>query len=258
MNINNSTQNMKTDIFNPVSYNEIMVDHAIEQAMGQGSEYDDVEFETETHSDEQSVVERDIAYDNRVRNDSKTISQKMRLELYDWLQCIVTAVICGVLIFIFVGRTIGVDGVSMLSTLRHNDRVIISNLFYTPNNGDIIVFESSSERFEYPLVKRVIAIPGQTLDMNFENGDVIVDGIVIDEPYIDEITTARHDFTGPVYVPDGYVFVLGDNRNRTTDSRSNEIGLVDTRYILGRVIFVLIPGQDSESQRDWSRFGIPE
>ena len=182
-------------------------------------------------------------------------STRVRMELYDWLQCIVTAIICGVLIFIFVGRTIGVDGSSMVQTLRHNDRVVISNLFYTPDNGDIIVFRSPSEQFEYPLVKRVIAKESQTVDIDFETGNIIVNGIIINEPYINAITTVRRDFNGPITIPKGYVFVMGDNRNSSTDSRDKSVGLVDTRYILGKVLFVLIPGADDNGNRDWNRFG---
>jgi len=178
------------------------------------------------------------------------------MELYDWLQCVVTAIICGVLIFIFIGRTIGVDGRSMIQTLRQNDRVVISNLFYSPDNGDIIVFQSPSEQFEFPLVKRVIAVAGQTINIDFENGYVYVDDVLINEPYINTITTARYDFIGPVTVPNGYVFVLGDNRNSSTDSRDNAVGMVDTRYILGKVLFVLIPGVDEIGDRDWNRFGF--
>ena len=181
---------------------------------------------------------------------------RVRMDIYDWIQCLVTAIICGVLIFIFVGRTIGVDGRSMMQTLQHNDRVIMSNLFYNPSNGDIVVFQSPSEQFEYPLVKRVIAIAGQTIDINFENGEVFVDGILTEEPYINTMTTSSHDFSEPVTVPRGFVFVMGDNRNSSTDSRDNIVGLVDTRYILGKVLFVLVPGVDDSGQRDWGRFGI--
>ena len=183
-------------------------------------------------------------------------AKRVRMELYDWLQCIVTAIICGVLIFVFIGRTIGVDGRSMLQTLRHSDRVIMSNLFYSPKNGDIIVFQSPSEQFEYPLVKGVIAVAGQTVDINFETGDVFVNGIVTDEPYISTMTTNRHDFREPVTVPRGFVFVMGDNRASSTDSRDNVVGLVDTRYILGKVLFILIPGADDQGNRDWNRFGM--
>ena len=184
-------------------------------------------------------------------------AKKMRMELYDWIQCVVTALICGVLIFIFIGRTIGVDGISMMQTLQDYDRVIMSNLFYTPKNGDIIVFRSQNESFhDTPLVKRVIATAGQTIDINFETGDVYVDGVLRDEPYINTMTTSKHDFEGQITIPDGYVFVMGDNRNNSTDSRDKKVGLVDTRYILGKVLFVLIPGAGADGQRDWSRFGL--
>ena len=183
-------------------------------------------------------------------------ASRVRMELYDWIQCIVTAIICGVLIFIFVGRTIGVDGRSMMQTLQNEDRVIMSNLFYTPSNGDIVVFVSPAEEFEFPLVKRVIATAGQKVDINFDNGNVYVDYVIIDEPYINTMTTSKHDFDEPVVVPRGYVFVMGDNRNSSTDSRNNLVGLVDTRYILGKVLFVLIPGVDENGYRDWQRVGF--
>ena len=180
---------------------------------------------------------------------------RIKMELYDWLQCIVTAIICGVLLFVFVGRTIGVDGRSMNQTLRDNDRVVISNLFYKPDNGDIIVFRSPSDQFEYPLVKRVIAKENQTVDIDFTTGDVSVDGIILTEKYINTPTLIRYDFNGPVTVPKGYVFVLGDNRNSSTDSRDEVVGLVDTRYVLGKVLFILIPGPGENGLRDWNRFG---
>ena len=184
---------------------------------------------------------------------------RTRMELYDWLQCIVFAAICGIFIFIFIGRTIGVDGPSMMNTFHNGDRVIMSNLFYTPSNGDIVVFQSPSPTFDgKPLVKRVIATAGQSIDIDFDNGKVMVDGIVLNEDdYIMEPTTYnRHRFQGPKMVPYGYVFVLGDNRNSSTDSRDPQVGFVDTRYILGRVVFIAIPGASQISPRDWSRVGI--
>jgi len=180
-----------------------------------------------------------------------------RMELYDWLQSIVLAFICGILIFVFVGRTIGVDGSSMMQTLHNNDRVIMSNLFYTPSNGDIIVFHSMSDAFGgTPFVKRIIAIAGQTIDIDFEKGEVFVDGVLIHEPYINTLTEKEHDFIGPMTIPEGYVFVMGDNRNRSSDSRDNRVGLVDTRYILGKVLFVAVPGGDETNNRDWGRIGV--
>jgi signal peptidase I len=182
---------------------------------------------------------------------------KTHMELYDWIQCIVTALVCGVLIFVFIGRTIGVDGYSMVQTLQNNDRVIMSNLFYTPTNGDIVVFRSPAEKFNgVPLVKRVIATAGETVDIKFDTGEVFVNGVLQYEPYIHTMTTSSYDFTGAVTIPSGYVFVLGDNRASSTDSRDKQVGLVDTRYILGKVLFILIPGADDVGHRDWNRFGV--
>lgn len=177
-----------------------------------------------------------------------------RMELYDWLQCIVSAILCGILIFVFVGRVIGVEGTSMLDTLRNDDKIIMSNLFYKPNYGDIVVLKT--EFFgETPLVKRVIATEGQTIDIDFSSGEVSINGRVIEEFYIRELTMDRLDFAGPVTVPAGKVFVMGDNRNASTDSRSDAVGLVDTRQILGKVLFVLIPGQNDDGTRSWNRIG---
>ena len=96
-------------------------------------------------------------------------SSRVRMELYDWLQCIVAAILCGILIFVFVGRVIGVDGTSMMQTLQHEDKVVMTDLFYTPSYGDIVVVKT--EAFgETPLVKRVIATAGQTIDIDFVTG----------------------------------------------------------------------------------------
>ena len=206
---------------------------------------------------EETSQDDDVLEENSDGFDPDDPSNKARMELYDWLQCIVSAIICGIFIFVFVGRTIGVDGRSMVQTLHDKDRVIMTNLFYTPRNGDIVVFQAHSDSFGgTPLVKRIIAIAGQTIDIDFETGDVFIDGAVISEPYINEITHNRHNFSGPMTIPDGFVFVMGDNRNGSTDSRDSKVGLVDTRYILGRVLFIAIPGADDMNQRDWRRIGL--
>ena len=223
---------------------------ADEDAAGDNSEAaDDNSEETDDSADKAKDV------DKAAKEESDT--EKARMEIYDWLQCGVSAILCGIFLFLFVGRTIGVDGRSMLQTLHHNDRIIMTNLFYTPRNGDIVIFYCPTARFgETPLVKRVIAVEGQTIDINFDTGDVFVDNVQVYEPYINELTTNRQNFAGPVTVPEGHIFVMGDNRNNSTDSRSNDVGLVDTRYVLGKVIFVVIPGEDERSPRDWNRFGI--
>ena len=199
-------------------------------------------FETISKADEEAAKAED--------------AKRNRMELYDWLQCLVLAVVFVIFIFIFIGRTIGVQGDSMYGTLHNRDRVVTSNLFFTPSNNDVIIFFSPAPDFNgMPLVKRVIATAGQTIDIDFSNGDVIVDGIVVYEPFIFDKTRVSAQFNGPITIPEGYLFVMGDNRNNSTDSRSGSVGLVDTRYVLGRVLFLLLPGPDNSGNRDWSRFG---
>lgn len=174
------------------------------------------------------------------------------MELYDWVQCIVSALVVGILIFMFIGRVIVVDGTSMIPTLHHTDKIITSNLFYTPENGDIVVLQTQAFRDE-PIVKRVIATEGQTVDIDFDAGVVYVDGVALDEPYTATPTTNRDNFSGPVTVPENCIFVLGDNRNGSTDSRA--IGMIDKRCVLGKVLFIIIPGEDELYPREWSRIG---
>ena len=161
-------------------------------------------------------------------------------ELYDWFQSIITALLICVLAFVFLFRVIGVIGTSMVPTLSDDDKVITSNLFYRPKYGDIVVLRQSSFD-EKPIVKRVIATGGQTIDIDFEAGTVYVDGAALDEGYVAEPTFRKLNFEGEVTVPEGSIFVMGDNRNGSTDSRDSRIGFVDTRDIIGKVIFRILP-----------------
>ena len=188
------------------------------------------------------------------RNAESERSQDELMGVQDWLQCLVIALLSCVLLFTFVIRLVEVDGTSMIPTFQHTDRVAISNLFYTPKNGDVVVLQTNTYGFD-ALIKRVIATEGQTIDIDFETGIVYVDGVALDEPYTAEPTYERLDFTGPVTVPEGYVFVMGDNRNNSTDSRHARVGMVDCRCILGKVLFLVMPAKDSSGTRDWSRFG---
>lgn len=178
-----------------------------------------------------------------------------RGEIFDWVQSLVVALLICVLTFTFLIREVSVSGTSMLNTLYHGDRLLISDLFYTPKQGDIVVLRKESFSVD-PLVKRVIALAGQTVDIDFDEGIVYVDGEPLDEPYIAEPTHRRIDFEGPMEVPEGCVFVLGDNRNGSTDSRDIRIGCIDVRLIMGKALMILIPGTDiDEEHRDWSRIG---
>ena len=166
---------------------------------------------------------------------------RARRELYDWIQCLMVALIVCVLLFVFFIRVIDVNGTSMLPTLQNGDKMLVSDLFYNPKVGDIVVFKSDTYDPTKALVKRIIATEGQEISIDFENGVVYVDGRPIQEDYIMEPTYNKLDFIGPQKVPEGCVFVLGDNRNASTDSRRKEIGMVDERMILGRVYCVIFP-----------------
>ena len=144
------------------------------------------------------------------------------------------------LMFVFFFRVNGVSGSSMYPTLEDGDKILVSNLFYKPKQGDIVVFRKDEYR-EEPLVKRIIAVEGQTVDIDFNLGIVYVDGEALDEPYIAEATANPEDFIGPVKVDEGCVFVMGDNRNASTDSRTSDIGMVDERCIMGKVYFTVFP-----------------
>ena len=161
-------------------------------------------------------------------------------ETYEWIQCVVVALICCVLIFVFIARVIDVVGYSMVPTLDDGDKIIITRLAGDYERGDIVVLRKETFR-EEPIVKRIIAVAGQTVDIDFSQGVVYVDGEALDEPYINELTYAVEDFNEPVEIPEGCVFVMGDNRNNSTDSRTSTIGCVDTRYIMGKVIFRILP-----------------
>lgn len=170
-----------------------------------------------------------------------TLQEKSRREIYDWIYCLSVALIICVVIFAFFIRLIDVRGTSMNPTLNNNDKMLVSGLFYEPKVGDVVVFKKDEYDPERALVKRVIATEGQVINMDFDHGIVYVDGVPIEEDYIMEPTTNKIDFIGPQTVPEGCVFVMGDNRNASTDSRKKEIGMVDTRLILGRAYAVVYP-----------------
>ena len=170
-----------------------------------------------------------------------SFGERSRKEIYDWIHCLSIALIICVVIFAFFIRLIDVRGTSMNPTLNNGDKVLVSGLFYSPKAGDVVVFKKDEYDPERALVKRVIATEGQVINIDFDEGIVYVDGEPIVEDYILEPTTNKLDFIGPQTVPDGCVFVMGDNRNASTDSRKKEIGMVDSRLILGRAYFVIYP-----------------
>ena len=180
-------------------------------------------------------------------------------DLYDWLQALVSSVLVVVLIFTFVIRLIGVDGHSMCNTLQHGDRLLVLNsmLYHDYQYGDIVILRKDGVFDNDPIVKRVIAVGGQTVDIDFNEGIVYVDGEALEEDYIREPTYTAEGTEFPLTVPEGSIFVMGDNRNGSSDSRDYRLGTVDTRYVIGKAAFLIFPGPDYDTEkRDFSRIGV--
>ena len=178
-------------------------------------------------------------------------------DLYEWAQALVCSVLAVVLLFTFVIRLIGVDGHSMVPTLQDGDRLLVLNAMLDNDYeyGDIVVLRKDTF-LEEPIVKRVIATEGQTVDIDFDAGVVYVDGAALEEDYIRQPTYLEEGLEFPCTVPEGCVFVMGDNRNDSDDSRDPDLGPVDTREIMGQAVFLLYPGMTAGRwERDFSRIG---
>jgi len=170
-------------------------------------------------------------------------------ELYDWLQLFLGCVVAAVVLFNCVARLTRVNGDSMNHTLRDGEVMLIWSLGYTPEQGDIVVLNKTSAVLPgWPepraIVKRVIATGGQTVDIDYSTGTVYVDGQPLDEPYIAEEMYVPFSPTMQAThweIPQGSVFVMGDNRNNSTDSRDVQLGAIDCDYILGKAVLALWP-----------------
>ena len=180
-------------------------------------------------------------------------------DLYEWVQSLVGSVLVVVAFFTFVIRMMGVDGHSMLNTLQHGDRLLVVNsmLYHDYKYGDIVILRKNGVFDDDPIVKRVIAVEGQTVDIDFAEGIVYVDGEALEEDYIREPTYTAEGTEFPLTVPEGSIFVMGDNRNGSSDSRDYRLGTVDTRYVIGKAAFLIFPGPDYETEkRDFKRIGV--
>lgn len=157
------------------------------------------------------------------------------------------------LVFLLLFRVVVVSGPSMNQTLVHGDYLLlINNVFYSePKQGDIIVAAKESFKNGEPIIKRVIATEGQWVDIDFDAGIVYVNGNPMEEPYANTPTNLYEGIDFPLMVEDGCIFVMGDNRNESKDSRSIEIGQIDKREILGKAIFLFLPGRDPVTNKQY-------
>ena len=161
--------------------------------------------------------------------------------LMEWYEALISAALVLVLVFSFFFRIIQVDGESMVPTLDNGDKLIVWGAGYEPQRGDVVIVDSYTS-YGKPLVKRVIAKGNDTLDIDAQTGEVLLNGKVLDEPYLDDFQrTDPMEFQGPITIPEGYVFVMGDNRLNSHDSRKRDISCVSEKDLMGKAVFRLWP-----------------
>lgn len=177
---------------------------------------------------------------NQEEENTKTQNYDIKKEILEWVQAIAIALVIAIVIRTYVFSLIKVNGHSMLPTLHHNERLVVVKLGYTPKQGDIIIL-NPPEKERGPFVKRVIAVEGQTVNIDFEKHKVYVDGVALEEDYINEPTIQRGNIAFPVTVPEDHVFVMGDNRNNSRDSRYTDVGMIPYKEIIGKVTIRIWP-----------------
>ena len=190
--------------------------------------------------------------------------------MFDYVEILVFSVCAVLLIFTLCGRLCRVDGSSMMKTLKDQELLVTTSL-KTPEQGDIVVFHLTGEHYNKPLVKRVIATEGQTVSIDFDAGEVRVDGVLLEEDYISLLHPATGAEIGKwlmkgqkeYHVPEGCYFVMGDNRNNSADSRYASVGYIDEREILGVAVlrikpFTVFKTQNAKSSTDLVRFSFAE
>jgi signal peptidase I len=215
----------------------------------------------------------DIQAASQEQKKKKNVRSSVFGLLLEYVELFVTCLCTILIIFSFFVRVCSVSGTSMLPTFRDGEVLLVSDLFYTPQQGDIVVFHQTSEelpRFNEPIIKRIIATEGQHVRIDFNEGTVRVDDVLLEEDYI-QLTNSLGYYTGEydlfaehhfhmepspdgtthrifeATVPEGHLFVMGDNRNNSSDSRTKVIGFVDERRVLGRVLCRLNFAKDSRS-----------
>ena len=167
-----------------------------------------------------------------IDNTDEKKGKRIWMEIFEWVQALVIAVVIAMLLRTFVFTFVNVRGTSMVPTLQNNDVLIVWRLAYNPQPGDIVVFRP--ERYpDTPYVKRVIATAGQTIDIDTVSGQIIVDGQTLEEDYIAEPNRVFGNIGFPLTVPEDSIFCMGDNRNNSKDSRYTDVGPIPIDDVLG-------------------------
>ena len=182
----------------------------------------------------------------------------VRESILDYLHDLIYILAVVMLLCLLCFRIVVVNGSSMYNTLIDGDYLLlISNTFYRdPQPGDIVVASIDSFDDGAPIVKRIIATEGQIVDIDFEAGIIYVDGVALEEDYTYTKTTTQEGVSFPLRVEEGHVFLMGDNRESSRDSRYPGIGQVDRRELLGKAVFLLLPGTNrGHDSFDISRIG---
>ena len=222
-------------------------------------------------SEREDRVERETGPDNqetcRAEDSARSENKGKQPEsnLFDWIRTLVGVVVVLVLVFTFLAQTFTVEGPSMQPTLYGNDKLLVIKATWCQiQQGDIVVVRQYNAELDDPIVKRVIATGGQTVDIDFETGTVYVDGTALEESYIPERTFTAEGMTFPLTLGEGELFLMGDNRNHSTDSRNPMLGVVDERYVVGKAVLLLLPGRNAtylgeytgSGEIDFSRIGL--
>ena len=211
-----------------------------EEAQHNAQDVENQEVIEQPAPSEQSVEPKTSEKPDGKKKDAK--KKSVGREILEWIVSIGVAVAIAFTIKMFVFDIVRVDGQSMENTLSHNDRLIVTKLGYQPRQGDIIILDSNYGKGK-PVyyVKRIIATEGQTIDIEDETGAVYVDGVKLDEPYIKGTTHTLDIKDYPMTVEEGCVFVMGDNRQNSTDSRRSVLGQVKKGAILGKAQVRVFP-----------------
>ncbi len=162
----------------------------------------------------------------------------------DWFDALIFALTIVLVLLLFVARTVNIKGESMLPTLESGDQILARSFLYKPKRGDIVVIDEYTQ-FGVPLVKRIIGVGGDTIDLDAHSGDIYVNSQKIDEPYLAPGITRESNVSFPLTVPEGKLFLMGDNRESSQDSRDQDIGFIDERDVLGQGFFRLLPFQNA-------------